>query len=287
MTTSRQLYSLQELDLALDRIDIEKAEAETELGSGGGAVGVETSLESEQRTLEEVRSMHREQQADAEGQRQRSTELDQQLYDGEVTDPHVLESLQQEANRVRNQLQDRDTKLMELSLKAEESRNRCSELEQRIAEIHTAWETRSAQLNKIIKELAPQREAVRAERGVLAETLEPVTSKRRVRTEYFSVERGNVVGLRQSVRGMLDDREVIRLDLEMSLGANEPRDTIEIDGTPPVKLQIPGGIHGDVATASIIANCVPFLARSREAGLLTMRDLPAVPYFTKPRSREP
>jgi len=119
------------------------------------------------------------------------------------------------------------------------------------------------------------------------ETLEPVTAKRRLRTEYFTVERGSVVGLRQSVRGVLDGIEVIRLDLEMSLSAEDPRDTIEIDGTPPVKLQMPGGIHGDVATASIIANCVPYVAHSREAGLLTMRDLPAVPYFTKPRSREP
>lgn len=206
MTTSRQLFSLQEFDLALDRIDSEKAEAETELGSGGGAIGVETALEAEQRTLEEVRSMHREQQADAEGQRQRSTELDRQLYEGEVTDPHVLESLQQEANKVRNQLQDRDTRLMELSLKAEESRNRCSELEQRIAEIRTAWETRSAQLNKIIKELAPQREEVRAKRGDLAETLEAVVvekyeilRKAKKGTAVAKVERGLCQACRMSL----------------------------------------------------------------------------------------
>ncbi|PKB64728.1 MAG: hypothetical protein BZY80_02135 [SAR202 cluster bacterium Io17-Chloro-G2] len=206
MTTPRQLYSLQEFDLALDRIDSEKADAETELGSGGGAVAVETALESEQQTLEEVRTMHREQQADAEGQRQRSTELDRQLYDGEITDPQVLEDLQREANNVRNLLQDRDTRLMELSLKAEESRNRCSELEQRIAEIHTAWETRSAQLNKIIDELAPQREAVWAERGVLAQTLEPVSlqkyemlRKAKGGTAVAKVERGLCQACRMSL----------------------------------------------------------------------------------------
>ena len=206
MTTSRQLYSLQEFDLALDRIDNEKAEAEKELGSGGGATQVETALEAEQQTLEEVRSMHREQQADAEGQRQRSAELDRQLYDGDITDPHVLESLQQEANNVRNQLQDRDTKLMELSLKAEESRNRCSELEKRIAEIHTAWETRSAQLNKIIKELAPQREEVWAQRGVLANSLEPVVvqkyetlRKAKGGTAVAKVERGLCQACRMSL----------------------------------------------------------------------------------------
>ena len=65
----------------------------------------------------------------------------------------------------------------------------------------------------------------------------------------------------------------------MSIGAAKTRDSIEIDGVPPVKLVIPGGIHGDVATASIMTNCVPAMARSRETGLLTMRDLPVVPYF--------
>lgn len=206
MTISRQLFSLQEFDLALDRIDSQKTEAETELGSGGGAIDVETALTSEQQTLEEVRSMHREQQVDAEGQRQRSSELDRQLYDGEVTDPQVLEDLQQEANKVRNLLQDRDTRLMELSLKAEESRNRCSELENRITEIRTAWETRSAQLNQIIKELAPEREELSAKRGVLAQSLESVSvqkyellRKAKGGTAVAKVERGLCQGCRMSL----------------------------------------------------------------------------------------
>ena len=59
-------------------------------------------------------------------------------------------------------------------------------------------------------------------------------------------------------------------------------DGVEIDGTPPLKMRIDGGIQGDLATASIMANCVPAIARSRMVGLLTMRDLPLLPY-TRPR----
>ena len=206
MTTSRQLYSLQEFDLALDEIDNRKAEADSESGSGGGALEVESALESERQTLEEVRSMHREQQVDAEQQRQRSGELDRQLYDGDVASPQVLESLQQEADNVRKLLQDRDTKLLELSLKAEESRNRCEQLEQRITTINTAWETRSAELNEIIKDLASQRDALAEKRGVLAETLEPVavqkyeTLRRAKRgTAVAKVERGLCQACRMSL----------------------------------------------------------------------------------------
>ena len=49
---------------------------------------------------------------------------------------------------------------------------------------------------------------------------------------------------------------------------------------------IRGGVQGDQATAAIMANCVPAIARSRVVGLLTMRDLPLLPYY-KPRARSP
>jgi 4-hydroxy-tetrahydrodipicolinate reductase len=119
----------------------------------------------------------------------------------------------------------------------------------------------------------------------LSETLEPVVATERRKTEYFSVDKGYALGLRQSARGVMSGKEVLRLDLEMSLGASDPHDSIEIDGQPPIKVVIPGGIHGDVATAAIIANCVPAMARSRMTGLVSMRDLPLVPYYRSETNR--
>jgi 4-hydroxy-tetrahydrodipicolinate reductase len=114
------------------------------------------------------------------------------------------------------------------------------------------------------------------------ETLEPVIATERRKTEYYAVEKGYALGLRQSARGIMNGHEVIRLDLEMSLGAKDPRDVIDIDAAPPIRVVIPGGIQGDQATAAILANCVPAIARSRMVGLLAMRDLPLLPYY-KPR----
>ncbi len=119
------------------------------------------------------------------------------------------------------------------------------------------------------------------------ETLEPVVSRERTRTEFYSVEKGYALGLRQSARGVMGGSEVIRLDLEMSLGPREPRDAIEIDASPPLRMLIPGGIQGDSATAAIVANCIPAIAQSRQVGLLTMRDFPMLPYYRpRPATRE-
>jgi hypothetical protein len=119
------------------------------------------------------------------------------------------------------------------------------------------------------------------------ETLEPIEARGHHKTEFFSVERGYVRGLRQSARGLSGGREVVRLDWEMSVGATDPRDVIRIDGEPPVEVRVPGSLQGDQATAAIMANCIPAMARSRAVGLLTMRDLPLVPYLQpRPQSRE-
>jgi len=121
----------------------------------------------------------------------------------------------------------------------------------------------------------------------VSETIEPVLAKEKRKTPYFSVDRGYLLGLRQTLAGIIGGREVIRLALEMSLGVSEPRDTIEIDAVPPLKVVIPGGVQGDIATASIMANCVPAVARSRMVGLISMRDLPLLAHHRpRPMPRE-
>jgi len=121
----------------------------------------------------------------------------------------------------------------------------------------------------------------------VTETLEPVIAQERRKTEFYAVEKGYALGLKQTARGVMNGQEVIRLDLEMSLAARDPRDVIEIDADPPIRLIIPGAIQGDIATASIMANCVPAIARGRMTGLLSMRDLPLLPYYRpRPQPRE-
>ena len=118
----------------------------------------------------------------------------------------------------------------------------------------------------------------------VTETLEPVVAGRRYKTEFFSVEKGYVRGLRQSGRGLSAGKEVARLDLEMSVDAVDPRDVIKLDGEPPVEVRVPGSLHGDQATAAILANCIPAVAHSRSVGLLTMPDMPVLPYL-RPRAQ--
>jgi hypothetical protein len=74
-------------------------------------------------------------------------------------------------------------------------------------------------------------------------------------------------------------KPVITLHMEAYLGAPESYDSVEISGTPAIRSKIAGGVHGDVATASIVVNSLPRILQV-PPGLHTMRDMPLPSFFS-------
>jgi 2,4-diaminopentanoate dehydrogenase len=107
----------------------------------------------------------------------------------------------------------------------------------------------------------------------ISETIEPVIAQEMVKTEFLEVTPGQVAGVHQIARGTSGGKEKIYLELKMYVGAKEPADTIELKGEPNISLVIPGGTHGDVATAAVAVNSIPAILAA-PAGLRTARDLP-------------
>jgi hypothetical protein len=90
-----------------------------------------------------------------------------------------------------------------------------------------------------------------------------------------------VCGIIQDGVGYRKGEPAIRLHMEAYLGAPESYDSVEIDGSPRLQMKIAGGIHGDVATASIVVNSIPKVIDA-SPGLHTMRDLALPSYFPGP-----
>jgi 4-hydroxy-tetrahydrodipicolinate reductase len=112
----------------------------------------------------------------------------------------------------------------------------------------------------------------------IEETIEPVIADERVETEYLTVESGDVAGIRQVAYGRTDGETVLTLDLQMYVGADEPRDKMHFDSEPPVSVTVDGGYHGDVSTSAVVANVAPTVIDA-EPGLASMADL--IPTFTR------
>jgi hypothetical protein len=108
---------------------------------------------------------------------------------------------------------------------------------------------------------------------ITTEPVEPVIAKKPVESKNIKAKAGKVAGLRQKAKGLMKNREVIILDFQAYIGAEEEYDTITIEGIPNVKQKIKPCVHGDMGTIAVVANSIPKVINA-PAGLFTMKDLP-------------
>ena len=112
----------------------------------------------------------------------------------------------------------------------------------------------------------------------ITDDIHPKLATVTISSEYLAVDPGYVCGLIQDGVGYRKGESVIRLHMEAYLGAPESFDAVQIEGAPPLSLRMLGGIHGDVATASMVINAIPRVLEAKP-GLHTMRDLPLPSFF--------
>ena len=112
----------------------------------------------------------------------------------------------------------------------------------------------------------------------ISDDVQPKLAAVTISSEFLAVDPGYVCGIVQDGVGYRNGKPAIRLHLEAYLGALESYDAVEIEGSPTLSMKMAGGIHGDVATASIVVNSIPKVLGAAP-GLHTMRDLPLPSFF--------
>jgi 4-hydroxy-tetrahydrodipicolinate reductase len=112
----------------------------------------------------------------------------------------------------------------------------------------------------------------------ITDDVRPWIAEEEVHSELLAVDPGYVAGISQEGVGYVGDEPKIRLQLDAYLGAPESFDSVLIDGSPRLYSKVQGGIHGDIATASMILNAIPHVLTAAP-GLRTMRDMPLPSFF--------
>lgn len=108
---------------------------------------------------------------------------------------------------------------------------------------------------------------------IKVDLVEPVIAKKPVRSEAIEVKAGYAAGLRQVARGYKKGKEVITLEFQAYIGAEEEYDSISIEGVPNVNQKITPCVHGDIGTVAMVVNAIPKVINA-SPGLVTMKDLP-------------
>ncbi len=106
------------------------------------------------------------------------------------------------------------------------------------------------------------------------DSVEPVIAEKLTQTDHFTVEPGKVKGLKQVATGSSPDGEFVKLTFIAALDMEQDGDTINIDGTPNLTVNLKG-TNGDYSTVAIAVNAISRVVEAN-AGVLTMRDIPPV-----------
>jgi hypothetical protein len=112
----------------------------------------------------------------------------------------------------------------------------------------------------------------------VTDVIAPKIAEAEISSQFLTVEAGQVCGLIQDGTGYVNGKPLVQLHMEAYLGAPESYDSVDVEGTPRLSMKIAGGVHGDVATASITVNSIPKVLQAAP-GLHTMRSLPIPSWF--------
>lgn len=107
----------------------------------------------------------------------------------------------------------------------------------------------------------------------IRETGDAVIAEHDIQTRFLKVKRGQTCGLHQRAEAKVAGKKRLTLDLKMYLDAAQPHDAIQIEGDPPLRLKLDGGVAGDLATVAALINTAPRLIQTAP-GLKLMSDLP-------------
>jgi hypothetical protein len=107
---------------------------------------------------------------------------------------------------------------------------------------------------------------------ISVEAVEPVIAKKPVESRDIKVRAGDASGLRQKARGIMKNREIIVLDFQAYIGAEEEYDAVTIHGVPNIRQKIQPCVHGDISTVAMVVNSIPKVINA-PSGLFTMKNL--------------
>ena len=113
----------------------------------------------------------------------------------------------------------------------------------------------------------------------ITDVIGPKVATKATKSQFLAVQKGQVAGIIQTGTGY--DKDGPGADHAAHGGLPrrpESYDAVIVKGSPDLHMKIAGGVHGDIATASITVNSIPKVLTA-PAGLQTMRSMVIPSYF--------
>lgn len=168
MSRVKQLYELQEIDLAIERGREALREVESQLGEDGALVEARLGLEQERKHLAELLKWQREVEWEVEELGAKVVLLEGKLYGGSVRNPKELISLNEEFEHLKRQRGDEEDRVLDIMSDVEVVQDKVAVRSREVERMESEWQEKQAQLLRGQAELSGELAELGERRQLLA-----------------------------------------------------------------------------------------------------------------------
>ena len=154
MSTGRQLYELQEVDLGIEAKREALSLAESRLGESQALAEARVLLAQEEESLAELQHNQRLGEWEVEDLRAKIALLEEKLYAGSVKNPKELASLQSQVENLKRRRRELEDKVLDIMTEAETMQKRLSITSAEAERIEEKWREEQASLLREQAELS-------------------------------------------------------------------------------------------------------------------------------------
>jgi predicted nucleic acid-binding Zn-ribbon protein len=165
MTIAADLYTLQEIDSAIEAVRASLTTVEEQLGESEELVAGRQAVDEARDALEGVSRQQRDQEWQVDDLRSRLSGVEGKLYGGSVRNPKELASVQEEANIFKAQLRRREDELLDLMVRVEEGQAALREAEESLTEVEGRWRQEQKELTSDKERLEGELAGLEERRG--------------------------------------------------------------------------------------------------------------------------
>lgn len=147
VSTVRQLYELQEIDLEIDAKNEALALVVSRLGESEALEEVRVSLATDEERLMELERSQRDVEREVEDLRSKVALLEEKLYGGSVKNPKELASLQEQVEHLKRKRRGQEDKVLDIMTEVEAMQKNVSLKSREVARIDEDWRAEQAMLS--------------------------------------------------------------------------------------------------------------------------------------------
>lgn len=175
MSQPKQLYTLQEVDLELEKKRETLSQVGSQIGESQAVKQSQDQLGAERKHLAELEASQKELGWQVDEVQGKIDQTDQKLYGGSVRNPKELAGLQEEVAQLKTRQGQTEDKFLETMEQVELARGRIRSLGQELEQLEADWRQGQQQLQGLQSQLKAEIDKLAGKRESLLEGLMPAT----------------------------------------------------------------------------------------------------------------